>query len=149
MIAKTNSDTELRAARPSEQIIPDYLADALEWLAHRMTRSGRDTLLSKLLTHYSELLIDIARAIREPDPRLAAARSRRVASEGGESALLGWVIRLLPAHERSRYREEISAELYDLRDEPRRLRIAYTLRLCTRAFGLRRALRQPVPERMR
>jgi hypothetical protein len=57
----------------------------------------------------------------------------------------GWTVRLLPAPDRARYRDELAAELYELRESSRRAQLAYAVRLLVRSVSLRRALRQVRP----
>lgn len=83
--------------------------------------------------------------VRALERTLEAVRSmpRTGRTEGLAGRVLRWSLWPLPASERLRYRDELEAELHELRAEPRRRQVGYAVRLLVRSPGLRRALRTP------
>jgi hypothetical protein len=55
--------------------------------------------------------------------------------------VMGWSVRVMPVAERVRYREEFMAELYELRESPRRVQVTFTARLLVYSVILRYVLR--------
>jgi hypothetical protein len=63
------------------------------------------------------------------------------------AGLVAQAVRALPATDRARWREEFDAELAELAEAevPRRAQLGHAVRLATRVWSLRRALRTPSP----
>jgi hypothetical protein len=78
--------------------------------------------------------------------RTQEAVSAAAVSSSIPNRVAGWSVRLLPAQERERYRDEFLGDLYDLRDKPWRSQMGYALRLLACSVRLRQELRQPAPE---
>jgi len=121
--------------------------------AHDVARAvTRDVALAHDLGRYDHLAcaLSLARTVSAvlDDVRRLVAAGYVTGGQGRSRAtraarrMTCWSVRMLPPAMQPRYREELAAELIELRDQPRQRQLGYALRLLVQSVNLRRTLRQ-------
>ena len=139
----------------------DRARDLVRDLAHELERARRRAHrwdlaheLERARVYTRDLVLTLEVAVDQLAQDGERTGSRQVIQPGRSAAMVTrWALRWLPVVERARYQEELFAELYDLAESgvSRRAQLGHALRLSTRGWSLRRALRAPSPaeERVR
>jgi len=109
-------------------------------LAHLNVIADEQPSPTQMALHIAELDHALETALNE----LPRSWSSATTTDGARVAVLMMQcsVRVLPVGERARYRDEFAAELYELREAPRRMQLAFAVRLLIHSMGLRRVLRQ-------